>query len=190
MHTFFQVAFSSLYEIVSPFTRDFDALKLKLQQLEEYDKTCIETALHGVNRLVLGEWGSATPCQVRVYEDYTHLTTLSVLNEGFHAGISAFVIKSFPRCGTGHTERGHPYRGTRYPPERFCCCHINSGTYILRHQLSRPKVLLLQHCLLLIKYSSLFLWLKRVRAASHFMYISTYIKLYCHVTMNVQRSVL
>ncbi|CAG2068112.1 unnamed protein product [Timema podura] len=58
------IAFSSLYEIISPFTRDFESIKQKLQQLEEYDKTSIETALHGVNRLVLGEWGSATPCQV------------------------------------------------------------------------------------------------------------------------------
>ncbi|GLH02323.1 Integrator complex subunit 14 [Gryllus bimaculatus] len=63
------IAFSSLYEIVSPFTRDFDALKSKLQQLEEYDKTCVESALVGVNRLVLGEWGSATPCQVVLITD-------------------------------------------------------------------------------------------------------------------------
>ncbi|XP_069692439.1 integrator complex subunit 14 [Periplaneta americana] len=63
------IAFSSLYEIVSPFTRDLDSLKLKLQQLEEYDKTCIETALHGVSRLVLGEWGNATPCQVVLVTD-------------------------------------------------------------------------------------------------------------------------
>jgi hypothetical protein len=73
MHPLLQIAFSSLYEIISPFTRDFDALKLKLQQLEEYDKTCIETALHGVNRLVLGEWGSATPCQVRLHKDYSRV---------------------------------------------------------------------------------------------------------------------
>nr|CAD7575802.1 unnamed protein product [Timema californicum] len=63
------IAFSSLYEIISPFTRDFESIKQKLQQLEEYDKTSIETALHGVNRLVLGEWGSATPCQVILVTD-------------------------------------------------------------------------------------------------------------------------
>ncbi|XP_067002989.1 integrator complex subunit 14 [Anabrus simplex] len=63
------IAFSSLYEIVSPFTRDFDAIKSKLQQLEEFDKTCIESALVGVNRLVLGEWGSGTPCQIVLVTD-------------------------------------------------------------------------------------------------------------------------
>ncbi|XP_049787030.1 integrator complex subunit 14 [Schistocerca cancellata] len=63
------IAFSSLYEIVSPFTRDFDTIKSKLQQLEEFDKTCVETALHGVNRLILSEWGSATPCQVVLVTD-------------------------------------------------------------------------------------------------------------------------
>ena len=89
MHPLLQIAFSSLYEIVSPFTRDFDALKLKLQQLDEYDKTCIETALNGVNRLVLGEWGSATPCQVRI--------PMGILDRtlSFHSGIPPLLTKGF-----------------------------------------------------------------------------------------------
>lgn len=59
-----QMTYSSSYDVVSPFTRDFDLLKSKLGQLEEQDKSCLEPVLAGVNKLVLGEWGSATPCQV------------------------------------------------------------------------------------------------------------------------------
>ncbi|KAG8287220.1 snRNA metabolic process [Homalodisca vitripennis] len=58
------MTYSSSYDIVSPFTRDFDVLKAKLAQLEEQDKSCLEPVLTGVNKLVLGEWGTATPCQV------------------------------------------------------------------------------------------------------------------------------
>lgn len=35
-----------------------------LSNLEDYDKTCIESALHGVSNVVQQEWGSACPCQV------------------------------------------------------------------------------------------------------------------------------
>jgi hypothetical protein len=59
-----QIAFSSLYEVLCPFTRDFDLLRSKLNNLEDFDKTCLEVALQGVNTLVLDEWGTGTPCQV------------------------------------------------------------------------------------------------------------------------------
>lgn len=57
------MAFSSLYEEKCPFTRDYSALKAELKNIDDYDKTCIETALHGVNQMVLGEWGNNTACQ-------------------------------------------------------------------------------------------------------------------------------
>lgn len=60
----FQIVFSSLYEEKGPFTRDYGIIKAELQNIDDYDKTCIETALHGVNQLVLSEWGNNTPCQV------------------------------------------------------------------------------------------------------------------------------
>lgn len=58
------VAFSSLYEVVVPFTRDYDSIRSKMQHIEEGDKTCIEQALHGINHLVLNEWGYQTPVQI------------------------------------------------------------------------------------------------------------------------------
>lgn len=50
--------------VAVPFTREFDNIRVKLPQLEEGDKTCIEIALHGVNQLILNEWGYQTPVQI------------------------------------------------------------------------------------------------------------------------------
>lgn len=63
------MAFSSLYEERCPFTRDYNAIKAELKNIEDYDKTCIETALHGVNQMVLGEWGNNTACQIVLVTD-------------------------------------------------------------------------------------------------------------------------
>lgn len=63
------VTFSSVYEVAVPFTREFDNIRVKLPQLEEGDKTCIEIALHGVNQLILNEWGYQTPVQIILVTD-------------------------------------------------------------------------------------------------------------------------
>jgi len=58
-----------LYEIACPFTRDYDSIRTKLQTIEEWDKTCIEGALHGVNNVIMAEWGNTTACQVILITD-------------------------------------------------------------------------------------------------------------------------
>ncbi|XP_026764244.2 integrator complex subunit 14 isoform X1 [Galleria mellonella] len=63
------VTYSSLYEVSVPFTRDYDLIRNKLPLLEEGDKTCIETALLGVNQLILSEWGYQTPVQTIIITD-------------------------------------------------------------------------------------------------------------------------
>ncbi|KAH0546122.1 integrator complex subunit 14 [Cotesia glomerata] len=63
------VVFSSLYELICPFTRDYDSIRSRLQMIEERDKTCIETALHGVNSVIMSEWGNSTACQVILITD-------------------------------------------------------------------------------------------------------------------------
>ncbi|XP_075982470.1 integrator complex subunit 14 [Anticarsia gemmatalis] len=63
------VSFSSTCEVAVPFTRDFDTIRSKLLTLEEGDKTCIDTALLGVNQLVLSEWGCQTPVQIILITD-------------------------------------------------------------------------------------------------------------------------
>ncbi|KAG7276263.1 hypothetical protein CRUP_018645 [Coryphaenoides rupestris] len=63
------VAFSSLWELLVPFTRDYNTLQEALSNLEDYDKTCIESALSGVSNVVQQEWGSSCPCQVLLVTD-------------------------------------------------------------------------------------------------------------------------
>ncbi|XP_012706758.1 integrator complex subunit 14 isoform X2 [Fundulus heteroclitus] len=63
------MAFSSLWELLVPFTRDYNALQEALSNLEDYDKTCLELALQGVSSVVQQEWGSACPCQVVLVTD-------------------------------------------------------------------------------------------------------------------------
>ncbi|XP_072291469.1 integrator complex subunit 14 isoform X1 [Eucyclogobius newberryi] len=63
------MAFSSLWELLVPFTRDYNTLQDALCNLEDYDKTCFESALRGVSDLVQQEWGSACPCQMVLVTD-------------------------------------------------------------------------------------------------------------------------
>ncbi|EFN81321.1 integrator complex subunit 14 isoform X1 [Harpegnathos saltator] len=63
------IVFSSLYEVICPFTRDYDSIRAKLQTIEECDKTCIESALRGVNNVIMAEWGNTTACQVILITD-------------------------------------------------------------------------------------------------------------------------
>lgn len=63
------VAFSSLWELMVPFTRDYNTLQEALSNLEDYDKTCLESALGGVSSIVHQEWGASVPCQVVLVTD-------------------------------------------------------------------------------------------------------------------------
>uniref|UniRef100_A0A8B9YZJ3 Integrator complex subunit 14 n=1 Tax=Bos mutus grunniens TaxID=30521 RepID=A0A8B9YZJ3_BOSMU len=57
------VVFSSLWELMVPFTRDYNTLQEALSNMDDYDKTCLESALVGVCNIVQQEWGGAIPCQ-------------------------------------------------------------------------------------------------------------------------------
>ena len=63
------VAFSSLWEIVVPFTRDYESLKQGCMSVDVYDKTCFENAFSGVVGHVIEEWGATVPCQVVLVTD-------------------------------------------------------------------------------------------------------------------------
>uniref|UniRef100_A0A672J3K7 Integrator complex subunit 14 n=1 Tax=Salarias fasciatus TaxID=181472 RepID=A0A672J3K7_SALFA len=76
------MAFSSLWELLVPFTRDYNALQEALSRLEDYDKTCVESALNGVNNVVQQEWGSACPCQLQATDAMDNLEELLRLSGG------------------------------------------------------------------------------------------------------------
>uniref|UniRef100_W5K6Q9 Integrator complex subunit 14 n=1 Tax=Astyanax mexicanus TaxID=7994 RepID=W5K6Q9_ASTMX len=58
------VVFSSLWELML-----FALYNEALNNLEDYDKTCLEAALQGVSNIVQQEWGSTCPCQVVLVTD-------------------------------------------------------------------------------------------------------------------------
>ena len=63
------VVYSSLYEVLVKFTRDYESLKTACSSLTTYDKTRIETALLGIEDLVTEEWGSFIPINLIVITD-------------------------------------------------------------------------------------------------------------------------
>lgn len=63
------IAFSSLWEVVVPFTRDIAAVKAGCLSVDVYDKTCIENSLRGVETLVMEEWGSTIPINLILVTD-------------------------------------------------------------------------------------------------------------------------
>jgi len=63
------VVFSSLYEVVIKFTRDFEALKKACNSVTTYDKTVFETAFQGIEVLVMEEWGSFVPIELILVTD-------------------------------------------------------------------------------------------------------------------------
>lgn len=63
------VVFSSLWELVVPFTRDTESLKAALVTTECHDRTDVGLALQGARQVLLDEWGSSMPAQVILVTD-------------------------------------------------------------------------------------------------------------------------
>ncbi|XP_075216602.1 integrator complex subunit 14 isoform X2 [Lycorma delicatula] len=118
------VTFSSIYEVISPFTRDFDLLKSKISQLEEQDKSCLEPVLQYINSLVLGEWGSATPCQpyTKVSDFVCETYSLSGVLE--ICGFIELVHVGSPAAVSRHLVLPHP--GAQPPPQPAIKMEIDS----------------------------------------------------------------
>ncbi|XP_051513070.1 integrator complex subunit 14-like isoform X2 [Myxocyprinus asiaticus] len=76
------VAFSSLWELLVPFTRDYNTLQEALNNLEDYDKTFLESALQGVSNIVQQEWGTSCPCQLQATDGMDNLEQLISINGG------------------------------------------------------------------------------------------------------------
>uniref|UniRef100_A0A1I8JUV4 Integrator complex subunit 14 n=1 Tax=Anopheles funestus TaxID=62324 RepID=A0A1I8JUV4_ANOFN len=58
------IIYSSLYEVVVDFTRDYDTIRNALHKIEHYDKTCLENVLVAVNNAFKAHWGSQNYCQI------------------------------------------------------------------------------------------------------------------------------
>jgi len=65
-----QVIFSSLYQQVVTFTRDYSEIRNALGKVEEFNKTCVDVALAGVDQFLSDEWGCTSHCQVAIVNSY------------------------------------------------------------------------------------------------------------------------
>ncbi|KAF2361295.1 Reverse transcriptase domain [Trinorchestia longiramus] len=65
------VIYSSLYEVVVGFTRDYSSVRKAVLQVGDYDKTCLHSALTGTVHYCKEEWGNSMPCQLLVITDGT-----------------------------------------------------------------------------------------------------------------------
>ena len=63
------LVFSSQWEQLAGFTRDYGNIKSALEKVTDYDKTCIEIGLVGVNSTVPAEWGTGVMTQVILITD-------------------------------------------------------------------------------------------------------------------------
>lgn len=65
----FKLVYSTLYEVLVDFTRDYDVIKQAIAKIEHYDKTSLENMLHAVKSMLLSSWGSQNQSHVLVFTD-------------------------------------------------------------------------------------------------------------------------
>lgn len=58
------MVFSSKYEVLVDFTRDYDAIRQALYNVEHFDKICLENMLRAAGSLLLSSWGTHNYNQV------------------------------------------------------------------------------------------------------------------------------
>uniref|UniRef100_A0A2M4BGK3 Integrator complex subunit 14 n=1 Tax=Anopheles marajoara TaxID=58244 RepID=A0A2M4BGK3_9DIPT len=58
------IIYSSLYEVVVDFTRDYDSIRQALHKIEHYDKTSVEGVLVAINNAFRTHWGNENYCQI------------------------------------------------------------------------------------------------------------------------------
>ncbi|EAT33192.1 AAEL014546-PA [Aedes aegypti] len=58
------IVYSSLYEVIVDFTRDYESIRQALHKIEHYDKTSLENVLVAVNNMFKTHWGSQNYCQI------------------------------------------------------------------------------------------------------------------------------
>ena len=63
------LTFSSYCEVAVPFTRDYESVKSKLEEIDVLDRTDLHIALSSMVEVVNQEWGTFAPCQVVVVTD-------------------------------------------------------------------------------------------------------------------------
>lgn len=63
------LSFSSSCDVLHPFTRNYDQLREKLEDVTVLDRTNLHEALLALSDVMIGEWGPFAPCQAVVVTD-------------------------------------------------------------------------------------------------------------------------
>lgn len=63
----FQLVYSSKYDVLVDFTRDYDAIRQALYNVEHYDKVCVESMLQAAGSMLLSSWGNQNYNQVSIF---------------------------------------------------------------------------------------------------------------------------
>lgn len=58
------IVYSSLYEVLVDFTRDYESVRAALHKIDHYDKTSLENVLVAVNNMFKTHWGAQNYCQI------------------------------------------------------------------------------------------------------------------------------
>lgn len=64
-----QVVFSSLYEVVIDFTKNYSLIRAALSKLDHYDKTQIHNLLMACSNILTSNWGSQSYAQILMVTD-------------------------------------------------------------------------------------------------------------------------
>lgn len=63
------LVYSTLYEIIIDFTRDYEIIKQSLHNIEHYDKANVENVLQAASSMMVTNWGNQNSCQILVFSD-------------------------------------------------------------------------------------------------------------------------
>lgn len=88
--------FSSYWEIVTRFTRDYDSIRSALNNVDSYDQTKFMNALRGVQNMVVEEWGTSMPIQVIIVTDGNAPINGTLLNNPSYSDHDDFNISKWP----------------------------------------------------------------------------------------------
>lgn len=59
-----QVVYSTLYEVLVDFTKDYSLIRQELTKIEHFDKTCLYNVLHACNNIMTSNWGNQNFVQI------------------------------------------------------------------------------------------------------------------------------
>ncbi|XP_055325567.1 integrator complex subunit 14-like [Sitodiplosis mosellana] len=112
------VVFSSKYDVLVDFTRDYDAIRQALFNVEHYDKVCLENMLRSAGAMLLSSWGSQNYNQIVAF---THCG-VGLGTTSLHSTISTLIAQNASKAA--------PTSSTNMPKPQFLQNETSSESWI------------------------------------------------------------